>query len=241
MSITIVTTTRNRAFCFSLLEKWMANQTMKWDQWIVVNDGTEEYAYTMGQQVVERDPSGDTLPSICENWRAAIPLIEGDKVIVAEDDDWLHPEYVAKMDRLLDDVDLAGVSHDVYYKLPTRRFVRMHNANHASLACTAFRASLLPDIDHICKAFKNVFIDMILWTHIHTIEGTFKLIPQPREDGMMYHVGMKNMPGGKGLGLGHENPSNGSTDPNFVTLSKWIGPDDARVYRQTWLDFFSRP
>jgi hypothetical protein len=77
--ITLVTTTRDRALCFGLLEKWMARQSLKWDQWIVVNDGTEPYNYNLGQTVLKRNPGGDDLPSICENWLAVMPLVQSSR------------------------------------------------------------------------------------------------------------------------------------------------------------------
>lgn len=237
MTITLVTTTRNRAFCFGLLERWMDRQSVKWDQWLVINDGAEEYSYTMGQEVVLRDPSSDTMPSICENWLAGLPLVRGDVVLCIEDDDWYHPDYIATMAGLLEGVDLAGVSHDVYWKFVSRKFLRMHNATHASLACTGFRSKLVPEVAFICRAFKDIFIDMILWQHIHTIGGTWKLIPQPLASGQMYHVGMKNMPGATGLGMGHTNPDQGSSDPTFANLEKWVGPEAARTYRKVWRDY----
>lgn len=105
--ITLVTTTRNRSLSFSLLEHWISRQTVQPNQWLVINDGTDPYSYNHKQQVVLRDPGKDVLPSICENWLAALPLIRGD-VVVAEDDDWLHPEYLATMRELLEAADLVG-------------------------------------------------------------------------------------------------------------------------------------
>lgn len=241
MKTTIVTTTRDRAFCFGLCERWMERQALKWDQWLVINDGQEPYQYTMGQQVVNRDPSNDTLPSICENWLAALPLVEGDRVFVVEDDDYYDPRHLETLNAMLNEVDLAGISHDVYFKLPSRRFIRMHNASHASLAATAFRAELLPQIDRICRVFKSVFIDMYLWAEAGNIwPATTRLKPQPLDDGRLLHIGMKNMPGAFGLGLGHQNPDSGSYDPNLAVLAEWAGHDAARVYRQVWADWFSK-
>ncbi len=241
MKTTIVTTTRDRAFCFGLCERWMERQNFKWDQWLVINDGREEYSYTMGQQVVSRDPSNDTLPSICENWLAALPLVEGNRVFVVEDDDYYDPRHLETLNGMLDEADLAGISHDVYFKLPSRRFVRMHNADHASLAATAFRAELLPRIERMCRVFKSVFIDCYLWVEAGNIwPATKRLSPQPMPDGRMLHVGMKNMPGASGLGIGHKNPHDGSTDPSFAVFAEWVGGEATQVYRRVWADHFNK-
>jgi hypothetical protein len=235
MKITLVTTTRNRALCFSLLEKHMARQTLPFSTWLVVNDGAEEYRYTLGQEVISRDPSHDTLPSICQNWLAACDWLK-DKppswICPAEDDDAYDPEYLATLAPLLDEVDLAGVSHDVYWKFPTRKFQRMHNDQHASLAASCWRSTLLPEVERVAK-LGSIFLDMILWAE-H--EGTKKLIPQPLPNGRMLHVGLKGMPGAAGLGIGHQSPNTGSSDPQFVTLQRWLGSEATGWYRRLWRD-----
>ncbi len=240
--LTIVTTTHDRPFCFSLCEKWVARQTLQPDQWIVVNDSQEPqaYSYTMGQEVVVRDQGQDKLPSICENWLAALPLIKGDVVAVIEDDDWYSPDYLATLVPLLDSVDMAGVSNAYYYTLPTRRWRKLGNKNHASLAATVFRASVLPQMARTCRVFKSVYLDMYLWAECGPVwPGTKTLIPQPLDDGRMLQVGFKRMPGARGLGMGHTNQS-GTYDSAWLTLRKWIGREDAKVYKQVWEDHFKR-
>lgn len=247
--LTIVTTTHDRPLCFSILEGWMQRQTVQPDQWLVVCDaGLEQYKFTMGQQVVYRDPKkrrlnrdpetkritggyAEPLPSICENWLAALPKIKGDKVLVIEDDDYYHPAYLETLSGLLDEAELVGVKQDVYFKLRSRKFQRMHNLNHASLAATGFRRELLPQVRRCCEVFKSVFVDMYLWAEC-TEEGRglrCTLVPNKAPDGRAYHVGMKQMPGAAGLGNGHND--DGSSDQTLSVLQDWIGVEDCRVYR----------
>lgn len=226
MQITAVTTTRGRPWCFGLLEKYVARSLVKPDQWIVVNDG-EPYDYTMGQEVVARDPSQDTLPSICENWLAALPLIRGDVVVILEDDDWFAPDYVGTMAGYLKDYDLAGLAPAVYYHVPSLRWAGMGNGDHASLACTAFTRAALPQVERCCKVFKSVYIDMYLWaewgTPMCAVQGRKSvLMPNARGNGLR-HVGLKGLPGAKGLGQGHQ-PA-GFHDPGGVRLQEWLGAD----------------
>jgi hypothetical protein len=228
--ITLVTTTRDRALCFGLLEKWMARQSLKWDQWIVVNDGTEPYNYNLGQTVLKRNPGGDDLPSICENWLAVMPLVQSSRVVVVEDDDWYHPDYLAVMDDLLDHVQLAGVREALYYKLPLRKWMPLKNKDHATLSATAFRSHLLPLVERSCQTFKSVFIDMYLWAEASK-EGTgltCGLVDNRAADGRAYQVGMKMMPGAAGLGLGHG--AEGQADSAFQKLRQWVGAEDCAVY-----------
>lgn len=242
--ITLVTTTRNRAFSFSLIETYIKKQTFKQPyQWLVINDGTDEYTYTMGQEVVNRKPKktmktadGKNVPeiSILANWLEAIPKIKGDKVIVVEDDDWLHPDYLTIMNTLLDEADVAGVSFDLYYKVKSRKYQRMGNPYHASLASTAFRASVLPFVERcctvLCPANKSVFIDMYLWAEASPMHGLkTKLVQNKAKDGRALHVGFKQMPGAAGLGGGHTDT--GAIDPTLMMLQSWIGVEDTRAIK----------
>ncbi len=249
MSRTIlVTTTHDRPFCFWILEMWIAAQTVQPDLWLVINDSEEpaEYEYRCGQQVILRTDHTLTaeekaLPSICKNWLEAIKHIkEDDLVIVAEDDDFYDPTYIQTIRDMLETYDLVGISHDVYFKLPTRRFQRMHNTGHASLACSGFRGYVCEGIEYACKIHKSVFIDMYLWVECGTVFPTWtkKLTPQPIGKRMI-HVGMKGMPGAKGLGVGHD-LTQGSTDPNFLVLAEWIGSVATSFYKDVWREFFEQ-
>jgi hypothetical protein len=241
--LTIITTTHNRPLCFAILEGWMARQSLQPDQWLVVNDGAEPYTYSRGQEVITRKPKktmktldGKTVPemSILANWLAALPKIKGDRVAVVEDDDWLHPDYLKTMVGLLDEVDVAGVSGDLYYKLPIKKFIRMHNMNHASLGATVFRSSALPAVERACRLLcpnnNSPFIDMYLWAEAEPIHGLkTRLVGNRAPDGRAWHVGMKLMPGAAGLGIGHGH--DGSTDPTFAVLRQWVGADACRVFQ----------
>lgn len=240
----VVTTTHDRPLCLSILERWVAAQTVQPDRWLVVNDSErpEEYAYKMGQEVIVRTDDGLDeatcfLPSICKNWLAACDLLgPEDRVFVFEDDDFYHPEFLATLDKLLDKADLVGVNRDVYYKLPSRKYIRMGNEHHASLAATAFRGSILEPFRRACRVFKSPYIDMFLWVEAGTVfPCEKKLITQPLDDGRMLHVGLKNMPGARGYGLGHGSAHGWSEDPTFQILESWVGRKAAEVYRHITL------
>jgi hypothetical protein len=242
--LSLVTTTRSRPVSFGLVEGWIARQTYKEPyQWLVVNDGPKPYEYTMGQEVVARKPrrrmktaSGKWVDeiSVVANWLEAIPKIRGDKVIVVEDDDWLHPTYLETMDRALDEVDVAGISFDLYFKVQSRKYRRMGNAYHASLAATAFRSSVLPVVERCCRVLcaqnNSVFVDMYLWAEAEPMHGLrTRLIQNKASDGRAYHVGLKQMPGAPGLGGGHSD--DGAPDPQMAMLVEWMGQQDAREIR----------
>ena len=227
--LSIITTSTGRPYCFSLLERWMRSQTQPWGQWLVVGEDLRGYSFTMDQEVIRRKPSKkDALPSICLNWLAAIPHIKGDKVLVIEDDDFYHPEFIETLAPCLDAVRLAGVHSDCYYRLPQREFKYMGNTGHASLACTGFTSEMLPTVER-CKLHKSVFIDMYLWAEGTQESRNWKLLPNKASDGRALHVGMKNMPGVSGLGKGHITP--GAADPRYERLQQWVGVEACRAYR----------
>lgn len=209
----------------------MQRQTILPDQWLIINDGEPyQYANLPYQDIHHRQHGRGN--SLIENWLHALPRIEGDKILVMEDDDWYHPEYVETLGALLADFDLAGVKQDLYYKLRIRKFQRWHNMTHASLAASGFRRSVLPEIERCCTVFAHsVFIDMFLWAEI-TADPTYTshLIPNWLADKRALRVAMKMMPGAAGLGNGHTH--DGSTDHSLRQLEEWIGIADCRIYRQ---------
>lgn len=183
----------------------------------------------MGQEVVHRKASKkDALPSICLNWLEAIPRIKGDRIFAFEDDDYYHATFIESLLPLLETNRLAGVKGDLYYKLAVRKYQRMGNTHHASLAASAFTPDMIPFVER-CKLHKSVYIDCYLWSEGTQDDSRWTLIPNRANDGKPLHVGLKQMPGASGLGLGHLDT--GASDPTLAMLSSWIGLQDVRIYR----------
>jgi len=223
--LTLLTPTRNRAACFGRLEKYIGRCLDGFSgevQWLVANDGTEVYRYSLGQTVVARDPSGDRLPSICENYLALLPLIRGDRVLCIEDDDWYScsPNYLAVMASALDRAELVGSCPAKYYNVATHQWRIMPNTAHASLAQTGFRPSVLPFFVLGCQL--GPFIDSVLWCHWAMTLGRSSLLLA--NDGL--HVGLKGQAGEKGSGSGHVDQL-GELDADGAVLREWIGADAA--------------
>lgn len=225
MNITIITTTRNRPLAFSMLEQWVARQTLKPKRWLVINDGTEDYTYTMGQEVVRREPQEGEPHSLNANWLAALKRLKKTEwVFVMEDDDYYHPAYLETVSKRCAEADLVGVSYDLYWNLATRKFRRMYNMIHASLAATAFNSKLYGLVKEAALA-GSVFLDMHIWA---AWEGSSYLMDNKAPDGKPLHVGMKCMPGEPGLGIGHQ--PDGSSDYAFLKLIEWLGYETALPY-----------
>ncbi len=220
--ITLITPTRNRPIPFGLAEQWIARQTYKGDlQWIVVNDGTVKYEYTMDQTVIHRSAGiHEGQGSLAYNLLAALPYVHGDKVVIFEDDDWVHPRYLDMVDTVMDPVKgphLIGLTPSRHYNLKHRKY-RINRTQHCNLGSTSMTRAVLPFLRKVllAKADAGVFtIDMTLWKW----QGrTQKLDNEP-----VYHVGLKGLPGEPGLGVGHKDI--GIPDKDLDVLRQWIGED----------------
>jgi hypothetical protein len=235
MLISIITPTHARPKAFQLCEKYMARQTYKGDiQWLVVIDaGINDYNFTMGQQVINRDTSNDvaSIHSVNANYLEALPHIKGDKVAFVEDDDWYNKDYLQTLSDALDTVDLAGFASALYYHVTARRWRDMKNTGHCSLAATGITRNALPTFKQACLVPWCKYADMCLWTH-HKLTGTWKILPNevynpstPNMPPRPIHVGIKGLKDGcPGVGMGHDATA-GIRDGNFRVLRQWIGLD----------------
>lgn len=221
--LTLITPTRNRPQCFSILEKYISRQTYNRQfQWVVVCDGGfEEYKFTLGQEVYKRDTGKDEpgKHSICYNYLYALDKVKGDKVLCVEDDDWYSPGYLSVMNKHLNKYPLVGSIPAKYYNLFHRQYRVFNNTNHASLAQTGFTSEAVPMFRHFCEFGKDPFLDMLLWGHWQTEQKKFLLFPN---DGL--HYGLKGLWGEPGCGSGHS-PRMGASDWSLEVLREWIEDD----------------
>ena len=254
--ITAITPTGDRKLAFLLCQKWMMQQTVPIDQWIVVDDGVAPQPQILRtMQYVRRGPGPSMRRahwqtskmlqsktpktgwvSIYENLRAAADLVEGDKILFIEDDEYYAPNYVEEMAKRLDEHELVGIKHSRYYHLPTGGYRMFLSQAHASLAQTAFRSSFLPTfkefmgMDHCAE-----FLDVRLWTQVRSIRAQTigKLKTNCRGhlffDETPLYVGMKGMPGRAGYGVGHKPHTYVTHDKDRNLLRQWI-PQDHGIY-----------
>lgn len=187
--ITAITPTGDRRLAFTLCQHWMNRQTVKIDQWIVVDDGSVYLPVLMPMEYIKRGEkqlqprtSGKRSrwkaarslqpkrpetgwASIYANLAAAVSLVRGDKILFIEDDEYYAPNYVEEMTRRLDEHELVGIKHSRYYHLPTGGYRLFTSQAHASLAQTAFRSSFLPTFKNFMEMNRCAeFLDVRLWT-----------------------------------------------------------------------------
>lgn len=225
-SITLVTPTCDRPEAFALCERWLARQSVKWDQWLVLDDGAKPARCTLGQEHV-RDVaawSGPLSLTLKLRWLAAhAGMVRGDVVVFVEDDDWYSPEHLAAMLAAFDlyGCDLAGEGRAIYYHVGTRQWCEHGNLTHASLCATAMRRTLLPELGRVCGRINDPFADVRLWAACWS-----RRVVDPLALGERTCIGIKGMPGKAGYGMGHR-PGGAAwrEDAGLVALTSWLGAD----------------
>lgn len=246
--MTVITPTGDRPLTFALCRHWMARQTLKPDQWIVVDDGQTALRPDLFMKYIRRLPGpADPKFTMLANLTAALPEIAGDKIIFFEDDEYYAPDFIATMARQLDRAELAGIMRSKYYHLPSGGYFKHTNIFHASLAETGFRRGFLNQFKTLLNESRD-FLDIRIWRSVaggmvgmsarpgqSTASMTERMLAGGR--GLLFddverplYLGMKGLPGRTGIGIGHNAvnyPHFDSTDRRM--LRQWI-PDDYKIY-----------
>ncbi|OPZ48300.1 MAG: Glycosyl transferase family 2 [Bacteroidetes bacterium ADurb.BinA104] len=244
--ITCITCTGDRPQCFKLLEGWVMNQIVKPDQWIVVDDGRVPLRPAVECEYVRREPlRTDPKFTMILNIEEAFKYIKGDKILFMEDDEYYAPGYIEEISKKLDEYDLVGVGRSKYYHLPTLKWYRHKNMGHASLAQTGFNRYFLKEAQGCLKG--DWFLDIRFWRMVNGREADRFTLPDDKiqwksKDGRglvfddlkdSLYVGMKGMPGRKGIGIGHNERSCYYPDKNKEVLRSWIvANEDFEKYLQ---------
>jgi hypothetical protein len=236
--ITLITPTGDRPVAFDLCRRWMRNQTIQADQWIIIDDGKVPMdAGSFGPEItyIRREPKPtDYKHTLTINIREAIPLISGDKILIIEDDEYYAPAYVEEMARRLDDYEVVGIGCSKYYHIQTGGYDIHKNMFHASLAQTGFRKSFLSIFTEcVLAGMETAWLDDRLWTRVQKSKGTKNEIRSLIfvDDDESLYAGIKGIPGRHGIGIGHKTESYRlhPEDPGREQLKKWV-PNDYVVY-----------
>lgn len=223
--LTLLTMTGGRPEAFALCERWMARQTYTGPvRWVVVDDGEVAQPISFardGWQVDVLRPTPFWAPgqnTQARNIKAGLDAIGNADVrlVIIEDDDWYGPEWLATVDKALNKHELVGESHARYYNVAQRRAKQLENFQHASLCSTAMRGRAIEQLKGVCRPGIQ-FIDVMLWQAFGN-EGAF------RGENV---VGIKGLPGRKGIGIGHDKRFQGTADKSGKILRSWVGEDVA--------------
>lgn len=227
MTISIITPTCNRPFGIPLLEKYVAEQSIQPDQWIVADGGSEPALLTMGQQHshVPAAPGGANL---CNNIIRGLREATGEYIFIFEDDDVYYRDHIERnLQRLMSGNSASGGSELNYFNVAHRCWVKMKNKGSA-LCQTAFHRRLIPlmiNAAESAKTCKDYGIDTRFWN----LCGA-----QPHN--LLTVIGIKGLPGTEGLGIGHRPNSKRAwvNDPNMTQLKEWIGHERTEPYRRAY-------
>lgn len=211
----------------------MSQQSLKPDQWIVVDDGftpMDKRGLPSYGCYVRR------LPKVCDpkhtlvvNVAEALPLIEGDRVLFWEDDEYYAPKYIEEMDKWLNQFPLVGIGWAKYYHLYTGGYIQNSNSQHASLAQTAFTSQVMPLIQKcVDMGMEKDWLDCNIWREAKK-QGIRHVVIRENEGESLF-VGMKGLPGRFGIGIGHNTTSYTRHDTkDREVLKKWC-PKDYQIY-----------
>lgn len=223
MRVSLITPTADQPLGMLLCERYMQRQTVRWDQWIVADDGLEPARLTQGQQHIRRAREHEGGRSLAGNLLAALDQVDGDVVLIIEHDDWYAPQHIATCIEQLRRGDAVGSRWQRYYNVQARSWRLMRNVGSA-LCNTALRRESLPILRAAAlAAFQrgSYGVDRIFWDaigrrgYVHDVDTV---------------VGIKGLPGRAGLGMGHRPDSNWTADPELRQLRAWIG-NDVETYR----------
>jgi glycosyltransferase involved in cell wall biosynthesis len=219
MKISVITPTADQPKGMALAEKYMARQTVQPHEWIVADDGIEPAALTMGQTHLVRPREHEGGKSLAQNVLAALDRVTGDVVVVWEHDDWYHPEHLEVCRIRLETAGATGSVNQRYYNVEHRAYIVMRNVGSA-LCNTAFHADHIKLMRRAAqKAFDkgSIGVDRNFWD----------MLPAPEKDIHRIDtvVGIKGLPGRKGLGMGHRPDNRWRKDPQGHVLIDWIGRD----------------
>lgn len=143
-----------------------------------------------------------------------------------EHDDWYRPDHIETCLRELSDHLATGSVWQRYYNVTQRCWRVMRNVGSA-LCNTAFAADLIPNMRAACERARSqnrIGVDRFFWD---SIPDSRRNITETETV-----IGVKGLPGRKGLGLGHKADlciTHGWTyDPQAIKAREWLGDDTAR-------------
>lgn len=230
MKISLITPTADQPTGIALAERFIARQTVKPDEWIVADDGETPATLTMGQVHIVRKRQHEGGRSLASNMLAALEVATGDLIIIIEHDDWYAPDHIETCVQRLKAGGATGSINQRYYNVEHRSYRLMKNIGSA-LCNTAFTSDHKKGMKRAAeKAFRDgrICVDRYFWDalprsywDIHSVDTV---------------VGIKGLPGRKGLGLGHR-PDHRWTDDDGTVLRQWVG-DDADEYLKIARGFY---
>lgn len=237
--LTLLTTTGSRPEAWKICQKLMTKQTYSgFVRWIVVDDGQEQQEIdltpgngTWSVEVYRPEPFWQPGQNTqARNLLVGLSVVKNDeKLVIIEDDDFYAPDWLKTVEAELEKAELVGESCARYYNLKKRMGKEMINKAHSSLCSTAMRGQAIETFRKMCQPNRQ-FIDCSLW-QVHPDKHIFS--------GHRV-VGMKGLPGRKGIGMGHDENFTGVRDNDAKLLIEWVGQEAATLYIEEQAKWFKQ-
>lgn len=237
-TITLITPTADQPTGIALLEKYMAAQTVPFDQWIVSDDGAEKATLNMNQQHLKWPRTFEQGQSLASNIIRALGHANGtrmgrggDIILIIEHDDFYASNHIEVQVENLSNALATGCTTQRYYNVQHRCWREMKNVG-TSLCNTAFRKALISTMASAAqRAFdrRAIGLDRMFWDVV--MRKGFNLSGSPCMRAHSLHsvhtvVGIKGLPGRAGLGIGHRpqlRPGAWTQDRDGTQLREWTG------------------
>lgn len=224
--LTLITCTGDRHQAFALCDDFIRLQSINDYKWIVVDDGIEPTKLWSWHSGIRLEPLDDPRESFRRNMLTALRAVETDKVMFIEDDDCYHNRtYIELWSALLDKYELVGEARAKYYHVGHRMYWTHPNTRHASLCQTGIRGrrAIEKCIEYLEKSPHPETLDGGIWKRMGMPDGVKCLLPCST-----HVVGIKGMPGRKGLGIHHWTAEKLAEagyqyDPELFKLEDWAG------------------
>jgi len=216
--LTLLTATGCRPDAWKICQELMQRQTYKGAvSWIIVDDGEVAQPIEFEREnwsliIVRQEPFWQVGQNTqARNLLAGMSAVEADaKLVIIEDDDCYHAQWLEMVDKWLDKHDLVGEAPAKYYNIKTKRARKLDNRHNASLCCTAMKGAAITAFK---RELKHKFIDLHLWKNF---TGKTALYPTTMV------IGIKGLAGRGGIGVGHKQTF-GEPDPKGDILRQWVG------------------
>lgn len=152
-----------------------------------------------------------------DNMNIALEHVSGDFIFVLEDDDFYAPNYLREMLSAFSNSDIVGLGNAKYYKMDMPGFTARGNFSHASLSQTAIKRSLLPLLKEAVNSGEFYF-DVKLWDLAKQ-----QKLPMTLISNTLLSIGVKGMPGRKGLTPAHKDNKGFLMDTGEKVFQEWFG------------------
>jgi hypothetical protein len=235
--IVLITPTGGRPKQFELCMRWMKNQTYSGRVfWIVIDDCDPITTNALDDDfredwvIIKKYPFpvwSEGKNTQARNLQIGIDAVKNlpksfvEAVFIIEDDDYYAPTYLEKMLQRMKEgkFDVIGQGLTFYYDVVRKVYKQNLNKIHSSLFQTCFTYDAIPIFE---ACFSNKFIDMMFFRKM--INKDVFYIKE------YLSVGIKGLPGRKGIGIGHK-MTRFIADENYMVLKSIIG-DDYKYYIQ---------